>query len=87
MYRIEKEGMVMQAGPLPRPAMNGDGEIKCPKCRETLWEGVKGHPEYYCFKCGKETMQIKNNIKSLPLDYILKRRLVKNIIKTNTFPL
>ena len=84
MYRIEKEGMVMQAGKLPRPAMKSDGEIKCPKCQEILWEGVKSHPEYYCFKCGKETMQVKN-AKSLPLDYILKRRLVKNIVKTNSF--
>jgi hypothetical protein len=57
-----------------------------PHCHETLWEGVKDNLEYYCFKCGKETMQIKGNIKSLPLDYILKRRLVKNIIKTKPFP-
>ena len=76
--------MVMQAGNLPRLAMNGDGELKCPKCQETLRAGVKGHSEYYCFTCGKETMQVKN-AKSLPLDYILKRRLVNNIVKTNSF--
>jgi hypothetical protein len=81
MYRKHKDEMVMQAGPIPKPAMDGNEELKCPKCQETLWEGIKGYPGHYCFKCGEATMQVKSS-KSLPLDYLLKRGLVNNVVRS-----
>ncbi|MBD3172491.1 hypothetical protein GF326_08470 [Candidatus Bathyarchaeota archaeon] len=28
--------------------------VTCPRCGGKLWEGVMGHEEYYCKKCGSD---------------------------------
>ncbi len=55
MSLLKGESLFEYYEPHERHVINMSSEpVACPRCGGKLWEGVMGHGDYYCKKCGSE---------------------------------